>query len=146
MGKERDVRRHRHLHNGQVASDADSERVSLMLNRRMAQLFPFTGKGSWYGLFNWMDDDSSGKISFAELEDMIRNELRVPRSELSDHQMKAIWCALDEDKSGLITGGEFGHFMRKGDRVHDRQGPSSTEILHQEQAVKGDIGRQEKRE
>merc|ERR1712232_210947 len=56
-----------------------------------------------------------GKVNFFELEDMIRNELQLNRQKLSDEQLRALWRALDEDSSGLISCGEFGHFMRRGD-------------------------------
>merc|ERR1712190_355258 len=64
--------------------------------------------------FVQLDDDFSGKICYHELEDMVRNELLVPVTQFSEEQLQAIWRALDEDHSGLITCGEFGNFMRKG--------------------------------
>ena len=51
----------------------------------------------WYKLFKHMDDDGSGRISYAELEDMVRNELLIRPKELPDQQLKRLWRALDED-------------------------------------------------
>merc|ERR1712039_1142877 len=93
-----------------------------------------------------MDDDCSGKISYAELEDMIRNELRLSPSTLSEQQLQATWHALDEDQSGLITAGEFGHFMRKGDHVHDPKQPSRALVLREAAALRGVQRREEKSE
>ena len=36
---------------------------------------------------------------------------------LTLEQIHAVWRALDEDKFGLLTCGEFGKFMRKGEHV-----------------------------
>merc|ERR1711920_790655 len=67
-----------------------------------------------------MDDDGSGHINYLEFEDMIRNELKISAAKLPLETIHAVWRALDEDKSGLLTSGEFGKFMRKGEHVHDR--------------------------
>eukprot|EP00964_Phaeocystis_antarctica_P091859 scaffold58971_cov45-Phaeocystis_antarctica.AAC.2 len=62
-----------------------------------------------------MDDDGSGRITYYELVDMVRNELRIHSDELQDSSLKSVWAALDDDGSGFITAGEFGSFMRKGE-------------------------------
>merc|ERR1712139_131126 len=105
-----------------------------MGNQRMIELFKDPQARSWYKLFVHMDDDLSGKINYHELEDMVRNELKVPNSRFSDEQLKAIWVALDEDGSGLITAGEFGKFMRLGAHIHEVQESSKAKLMRAKKA------------
>lgn len=122
--KERDERLHRHLQkktadgsSPRVATPEEVEQVAAMLNKRMCEIIVDPLARSWFKLFNHMDDDCSGKINYHEWEDMLRNELKMAASQFPDELLEAIWRALDEDSSGLITCGEFGHFMRKGVHV-----------------------------
>lgn len=114
----------RHLQKGsngsspRTATAQECEQVSIMLNQHMVDIFFDPRDRSWYKLFVHMDDDLSGKINFTELEDMIRNELKIGSSKISEEQLRALWLSLDEDQSGLITAGEFGKFMRLGAHVH----------------------------
>jgi len=120
LKRENDQRLHRDIcGDARPASLDDLERISVMLNKRTIELIEDPLARSWYKLFNHMDDDGSGKIDYHELADMLRNELKVTPLVLSDEAMMSIWVALDEDKSGLITSGEFGHFMQLGAYVHD---------------------------
>lgn len=97
-----------------VASDAEVEHVALMLQRRMDEIIPDPQARGWYKMFLHLDDDCTGKITYSELEDMVRNELHFSTRDFPEKRLEAIWRALDEDESGLITCGEFGAFMRKG--------------------------------
>ncbi len=47
---------------------------------------------------------------------MCRDELRLNRGSMSDAKLHALWRALDEDGSGWVSAGEFGHFMRRRER------------------------------
>ena len=76
---------------------------------------------SWFCLFRDVDVDGSGAIAFDELRAMVRGELRVRESALSEARLKAVWVALDADGSGLISVGEFGQFMHLGAHVHAEQ-------------------------
>jgi len=122
--KERAERKGVHLRafgesSAKACCQEELETMSLMLNNRMVELIEDPLARSWYKLFNHMDDDGSGLIDFHELEDMIRNELKVPNSLLNDEGLRCIWLALDNDSSGQISSGEFGHFMQLGGYVHD---------------------------
>mmetsp|Transcript_53674 Transcript_53674/g.156451 ORF Transcript_53674/g.156451 Transcript_53674/m.156451 type:complete len:254 (-) Transcript_53674:70-831(-) len=97
-----------------VATKEELDQVATLLHKRMHEILEDPGASPWYKLFNHIDDDGSGKISYFEFEDMVRNELKISSSSLTQDQVQAIWRALDEDGSGLISCGEFGHFMRKG--------------------------------
>jgi len=148
---ERDERNHKHLSKGEGASSsrgataAEKEQVSVMLNQRMISIFLDPQARSWYKLFVHMDDDCSGKVNFHELEDMIRNELKVSKAKLSDEQLRAVWRALDEDESGLITVGEFGSFMRLGDHIHASDEPVKAKLIKKKE-VEAEAVRQQHKE
>jgi len=69
---------------------------------------------SWYHLFKHVDENDSGSISYNELRAIVRYELRLSVAELPEVHLKALWLFLDRDSSGLISAGEFGHFMKLG--------------------------------
>ena len=101
--------------------------------RKPRQAPPETGSG-WFRLFKRMDDDGSGKITYGELESLVRRDLEVSTTELPDRRLKAVWRALDADGSGYLTAGEFGHFMKRGEahlqQLHPEQ--SWKQLLHRE--------------
>ena len=110
------------------ASQEEVKQLAARLYEKMHQLFAVVHNGvpskvSWYRLFKHMDDDESGLISFVEFADMVRNELRLDDKELPEKQLKAAWLALDDDGSGRLTAGEFGAFMRIGEREKGRVHP-----------------------
>lgn len=130
-----------------AATDAEVEQVATLLNQRMVDLFLDPSARSWYKLFVHMDDDCSGKISYGELEDMIRNELKVSSGKLAEETLKGVWKALDEDNSGMITCGEFGNFMRLGAHVHECPGGETGKAkFAQTKTSLGAVRRQEKLE
>ena len=110
MGKDRPK-----VHNVSKADDATVLALSTRLNQAMAVLEPDANKRGWFRLFQHMDDDGSGKMTFLELEDMVRNELKVTSKDLDDRVLKSVWKVLDADGSGYIDAGEFGRFMRPGE-------------------------------
>jgi len=126
-----------------VATSQELEQVASVLNKHLYDVIQDPGPSGWYKLFNHIDDDGSGRISFFELEDMVRNRLKITASTLTQEQLQAIWRALDEDNSGLITCGEFGHFMRKG-RKSKGEHPK-TKMIKAKQKEMGAV-RQEKQE
>ncbi len=105
------------------ATDDEVEALSVMFNKRLIAQMDLpkstseVPSGSWYRLFRRIDLDDSGRISFAELEQMARGELGLGQRLLPDRRLKALWKALDEDASGFISAGEFGRFMRHGYNV-----------------------------
>merc|ERR1719375_366586 len=124
------------------ATEAEQEQVAVLLNQRMIDLFVDPQARSWYKIFCHMDDDGSGKVNYYEFEDMIRNELKVSTSRLSEEQLRSVWRALDEDSSGLITSGEFGHFMRRGVPKQNIEDTSKYKILKQREN-EGEASRQQ---
>ena len=81
-----------------------------------------------------MDDDGSGKITYTELADLVRNELQLDERQCPDLRLRGVWRALDADGSGYLTAGEFGHFMKRGEahlqQLHPEQ--SWKQLLHRE--------------
>ena len=99
--------------------------LASVLHAKMHQLFSVVNNGvptkvSWFRLFKHMDDDESGLISYAELADMARSELYLSTHQLPEKTLRAVWLALDKDGSGRLTAGEFGAFMRLGERPTER--------------------------
>ena len=45
---------------------------------------------------------------------MVRNELKIKEKAMPEEKLQSLWKTLDEDSSGFISAGEFGHFMKKG--------------------------------
>ena len=122
---------HREMEGAPAASEEDVHALSAHFNARLSELgrpvppmqigeggdaLPALsgGSSSWYLLFKRMDTDASGQIDFREMQRMVRHELKLPPSKISDMQLKAAWMALDRDGSGLVSVGEFGAFMRLG--------------------------------
>ena len=102
--------------------------LASVLHEKMHQLFSVVNNGvptkvSWFRLFKHMDDDESGLISYTELADMVRNELNMSTHQLPEKTLKTVWLALDQDGSGRLTAGEFGAFMRLGEKPKERVNP-----------------------
>ena len=98
-----------------TAGDAEVTVLSELLNKQAIKIIADPNARGWFKLFNHMDDDRSGRISYKELIGMVREELRLDSDDLSDGRVQAVWKALDTDGSGFIGAGEFGAFMRKGE-------------------------------
>jgi Ca2+-binding EF-hand superfamily protein len=88
----------------------------------------------WYTLFKHVDENESGTISYRELKVIVRDELQLTPKDVPEHELQAVYLALDKDKSGFITAGEFGQFMRLGapDRV---QGYKKGAMLERRRAI-----------
>merc|ERR1719203_1460824 len=58
--------------------------------------------GNWYKVFNLVDKDGSGRLSFDEMRTIVRDcwhGLAVTRDKVSDHDIRSFWKALDKDLS-----------------------------------------------
>ena len=66
----------------------------------------------WVQLFNEVDEDRSGTITFDELKRVVRKKLRLPRGSLSELELRSLWCALDSDDSCALKLDEFVPFLR----------------------------------
>ena len=72
----------------------------MLLHVRLRECFPPPATCSWFKLFKIVNTDGSGKISFDELVRMVRGELQLGVAEVSEHELKSVWLALDREGSG----------------------------------------------
>jgi len=98
----------------EAASAEEVRQLSLKFNTQLVQLRPrdATNGNCFIRLFKHMDYDDSGRISFKEFRQMVREELHLGKAEMPLPQLQSLWKALDENGSGYICIGEFGRFMR----------------------------------
>ena len=47
-----------------------------------------------------MDIDGDGRIAYYELENLIREQLRISSFKLPDEKIQAVWLSVDTDRSG----------------------------------------------
>ena len=101
------------------ASEAEVRELSVTFNAAMARRAreSIDQNDNFFRLFKHVDSDNSGRISYKELLGMIREELLLKPADLPEARVKAVWKALDADLGGFLTAGEFGAFMRKGERA-----------------------------
>ena len=100
----------------EAASESEVRRLSLLMNKSLHMVGDADGCHVWFHLFRAIDDDHSGRISFAELAKAVRTVLGLTSKALPDRQLQSVWRALDTDMSGFIDAGEFGRFMKKGEQ------------------------------
>ena len=75
---------------------------------------------SWVKVFRAIDQDENGRLGYDELERVVRANgtqggLSLTSSDLTDHDLRGLWRALDRDVSGEVTVDEFMNFMRRKD-------------------------------
>ena len=123
------------------ASKEDVFKLSTMFNVQMIEIL--NGKQEWFLLFKAVDTDRSGRISYDELESMVRSVsgLQMSTKKLSTAKLQALWKALDEDSSGFLSTGEFGRFMKAGaqqaaDHVAEKVAASKAKKLAEAQLQK----------
>lgn len=68
---------------------------------------------SWYQIFKDIDEDGNGAITYDELEDAVRDKLKVKKADLTDMQLKALWCVLDDDDSDAVRADELTRFLKR---------------------------------
>ena len=72
---------------------------------------------TWANLFSVFDGDGSGFITFDEMEKCLRTSLEIKTGTFSTNELKALWCALDEDDSNSIMMDEISKFFKRADDV-----------------------------
>ena len=95
-------------------SDADVEGVSLKFNVQLEYMLPGNDRSrSWTTMFEEVDKDKSGLITFNELERMVRDQMKLTvKDDLSSAALQALWCWIDADDSNSVQPAEFGKFMK----------------------------------
>jgi hypothetical protein len=104
-----------------LPADKDSvRRLSELLNSKLT-LFPDPNTRTWYKLFQYIDHNGSGRISWYEFKGFIRTTLELSQERLPDESIQAVWKALDADGSGYIAVAEFGPFIGLGAKAMKRR-------------------------
>ena len=80
---------------------------------------------SWFNLFNEVDEDGSGFITFDEFEDVVRHRLQKGPKSFPDEKLKALWCKLDADDSNQIMPQEMGTWLKSGASEVKSKAPSN---------------------
>eukprot|EP00929_Paragymnodinium_shiwhaense_P002096 TRINITY_DN102293_c0_g1_i1.p1 TRINITY_DN102293_c0_g1~~TRINITY_DN102293_c0_g1_i1.p1 ORF type:complete len:488 (+),score=124.04 TRINITY_DN102293_c0_g1_i1:54-1517(+) len=87
-------------------------------------------------IFKKFDKDKSGLLSADELKKMIRMELRLPETAVSDRDIEHLVSALDDDDSGSLSIAELSDFIEYGTATffsvskHEQQPAMSRQISH----------------
>ena len=144
----RDELDQRELHDAMAgvrpADESATRAFAERCNLRLAEL-ELPQKRVWVRLFRRVDADGSGLITFDEFVKLVREILELNEDAMSVAQLKRIWLALDVDRSGRVTAGEFGHFMRKGEHVLiDESKPHWRDVLHAQRKAKVDAVKAER--
>ena len=115
------------------ATEDEVRHVSELLNQRLQDFHP--DARNFFALFKVIDIDGSRRISYDELHSLIRKELKVPKSEVPEARLHALWQVLDENASGFIDAGELSRFMRIG-RPKVGEGSRVKMVLEKKQSRK----------
>mmetsp|Transcript_44544 Transcript_44544/g.80042 ORF Transcript_44544/g.80042 Transcript_44544/m.80042 type:complete len:1940 (+) Transcript_44544:73-5892(+) len=76
----------------------------------------YQAQDNWYKVFRVVDMNDAGRMDFETFSDMVRRPLpclSVATSQVSERQLKALWKAMDIDRSSEITVQEFMVYMRR---------------------------------
>jgi len=68
---------------------------------------------SWFQLYNEVDKDQSGMITYDEFTDVARKHLKMKKKDLPEETLKGLWCALDADDSNQLQRDEFAAFLKR---------------------------------
>eukprot|EP00441_Pelagodinium_beii_P036953 CAMPEP_0197636786 /NCGR_PEP_ID=MMETSP1338-20131121/12184_1 /TAXON_ID=43686 ORGANISM="Pelagodinium beii, Strain RCC1491" /NCGR_SAMPLE_ID=MMETSP1338 /ASSEMBLY_ACC=CAM_ASM_000754 /LENGTH=1294 /DNA_ID=CAMNT_0043209085 /DNA_START=101 /DNA_END=3982 /DNA_ORIENTATION=+ len=102
------------------AKEAELEKLATLINN--ATVRRMRSGGNWYKVFNLVDKEQSGRLSFDQLTEVVRDSwfgLAIAPEVISDKELKMIWKKLDDNTSGDVTVGEFMVFMRKYGAKHN---------------------------
>lgn len=93
-----------------IISKKTSKRVGAQTSKRVG------ARGSCAGLLQHIGFDSSARIGIEELVSIIRRPLpclEINENEISEHELRGLWKAMDARRSGSISRVEFIIFMRR---------------------------------
>lgn len=94
------------------ATEEEVMQMSVLFNKHLENFHPEAR--NFFSLFKHIDVDGSRRVSFSELQLLIRDQLKVTKSQLPPPRLHALWRALDENASGFVDPGELGRFMKLG--------------------------------
>ena len=92
----------------------------------------YTDKGvDWHRLFKFYDVDNSGEIGMIEFKRLLRSDAKIPVSQLSDSDVRALYRSVDTDRSGEIDADEFLAWVRGPEKDETQRDEESTEESRQ---------------
>jgi Ca2+-binding EF-hand superfamily protein len=100
--------------------------------------------GSWFRIFKEADRDRSDFVTHDELVDFVRRKLQRGVGDLSDVQLKQLWCTLDVNRDNRLHRDEVAAFLKLGRSTdHDASPPreASPPRKHTPAALVGSIDR-----
>ena len=114
-----------------LPDDAELGQLSTLLCEQLMHYRDLNGrKGlTWFSLFQEIDLDSSGYVTFDELTLVVRRKLQLSSAQLSDERLRALWCRLDADESNSIMPDEMAKFL-KGKLDAFLRKPALPPVLH----------------
>ena len=89
----------------QLPDDVELIVLSKKLNQWLVAWREANGKEhshSWFNLFNDIDQDHSGFVTYDELHNCVRHKLNKGPSEISEDAITALWVTLDADASNAL--------------------------------------------
>merc|ERR1712146_683888 len=69
---------------------------------------------SWFNLFKEIDNDSSGFVTFDELQTCVRQELKKTQKTVPLKELRKLWCALDTNNDNRLDKDEMAKFFKRG--------------------------------
>ena len=73
-----------------------------------------------------------------ELKRGCRQFLNLDARSLPDAKLHALWRTLDEDESGFVSTGEFGHFMKLGKKTAERRAALTKPVVINEMKARAE--------
>jgi len=98
-------------------SEPEVKALSIKLNEWLEQFLydeRHPPSATWYVLFEILDKDRSGFITYDELETAVRHKLRKGPTVISDVTLKSLFCVLDRDDSNQLHKDETRAFFELG--------------------------------
>ena len=129
-----------------VAEPTDEEKyeLSAKFNKHLEWLYPGNERSrSWMNIFKAVDKDGSGLITYLELSDMVRKQMKIPVTEMSEKGLTSLWCCLDIDNSNVLEQAEFGRFISLAGPTHSPEGRAEARAEAVRQASLAKIAKEE---
>ena len=112
---------------GRTLNSSEQRQVRFKLR---AAAYTDTGV-DWHRLFKFYDADNSGEIGMIEFKRLLRRDAKIPVSQLSDSDVRALYRSVDTDGSGDIDADEFLAWVRGPEEDETQRDEESTEESRQ---------------
>ena len=103
------------------ASEEEVGALAEQVSAKMPQLLPMGTERAWIKLFKLLNEDGTGRLSFAEFSKLVRTHLGMGKTELAEERLCSIWKSIDGAGAGFCSVGAFGRFIKKGSAVLAQQ-------------------------